>query len=195
MTNDHVGIGVRNLDVPHALDARPHGSGRAKHDQRANQREMRERRVNGLERALFDAFGDGAADGCEDAGEERQLFGPEVRPAIGNLAEKDRQEMRGGIDRSHDGVDEPFELLLWRRVFGHRGTDVLGDGREDVADDAGVEGALVREVVIDHRLVDACAAGDAIDGGGGKTVGPELVAGGGENARSGVGCGAFGSRH
>ena len=55
-------------------------------------------------------------------------------------------------------------------------------GREDVADDAGVEGALVREVVVDHRLVDARAAGDAIDGGGGEAVGAELVAGGGEDA-------------
>ena len=142
------------------------------------------------------ALGDDAADGREDAGEERQLFGPEMRPAIGDLAKKDRQEVRGGVDRSHEGVDEAVELL--RRAARRPAmavADALGDGREDVADDAGVEGALVREVVVDHRLVDACAAGDAIDGGGGEAVGAELVAGGGEDARSGVGCGAFGSRH
>ena len=51
---------------------------------------------------LFRAFGDDAADGREDAGEQRQLFGAEMRAAIGDLAEKDREEVRGGIDRSHE---------------------------------------------------------------------------------------------
>ena len=59
-------------------------------------------------------------------------------------------------------------------------------GREDVDEDAGVERALVRKMVVDHRLVDAGTAGDAIDGRGGETVGAELVARGGENALSGV---------
>src|SRR5207248_2021316 len=63
-----------------------------------------------------------------------------------------------------------------------------------LADDGGVERALVRKVVIDHRLVDAGAAGDAVHGGGGKAPGAELVARGGQDAAAGAWggrCGGF----
>ena len=56
-----------------------------------------------------------------------------------------------------------------------------------LADDRGVEGALVREVVVDHRLVDAGAAGDAVHGGRGEPARAELVGGGGEDAAAGAG--------
>ena len=49
-----------------------------------------------------------------------------------------------------------------------------------------VERALAREVVVDHRLVDRGAAGDAIDAGAGEAARGELARGGGEDARSGV---------
>jgi hypothetical protein len=59
-------------------------------------------------------------------------------------------------------------------------------GAKDLADDAGIEGALIGEVVIDHRLVDARASGNAVDGGGGETERPELVGGRGEDPGAGV---------
>ena len=66
----------------------------------------------------------------------------------------------------------------------------FGDRREVIADDGGVERALVREVVVDHRLVDAGAAGDAVDGGGGKAASAEFVGGRRQDTRAGSGGGA-----
>ena len=84
----------------------------------ADQREVRERRMDRLERLLLGALGDDAADGREHAGEQRQLFGAEMRAAIGDFAEKDRQEVRGCVDRAHEGFDEAVELAVGRRVVG-----------------------------------------------------------------------------
>jgi hypothetical protein len=42
------------------------------------------------------------------------------------------------------------------------------------------------EVVVDHRLVEAGACGDAVDGGGGESAEGELGGGGGEDALAGI---------
>ena len=54
--------------------------------------------------------------------------------------------------------------------------------REDLA----VERRLAAEVVVDHRLVDAGGAGDAVDVGAGVAAGGELGGGGGEHAGAGI---------
>ena len=55
----------------------------------------------------------------------------------------------------------------------------LGEGR---AQQRAVQRLLAAEVVVEHRLVDAGAAGDAIDAGAGVAARGELDGGGGQDA-------------
>ena len=182
MLHQRVRIGFRNVDVPHRLDARADRSGGAKHQQRRDDGEMRERRVNRLEDVLLDAFADDTANGRKHAGNEAELLWTEVSAAVGDLAEKDREKVSRRVDRSDQRIDQAVEFARGGRVLGHRGAHALGDGREYVAEDTGIEGAFVGKVVVNHRLVDTRAPGDAIDGRGGETVDAEL------GGRGGRGC-------
>ena len=65
------------------------------------------------------------------------------------------------------------------------------DGAEHVAQDLAIERGLALEVVVDHRLVQARGAGDAVDVGAGVAARGELGGGGGEDAVAGVGGGVF----
>ena len=53
---------------------------------------------------------------------------------------------------------------------------------EDLAEQGAIERLLAAEVVVQHRLVDAGAAGDAVDAGAGIAAFGELESGGGEDA-------------
>ena len=64
------------------------------------------------------------------------------------------------------------------------------DGAHHVADDLGVERALAAEVVVEHRLVDAGAGGDAVGAGGVVAALGEFVRRGAEDGGAGVPHGA-----
>ncbi len=87
----------------------------------------------------------------------------------------------------YERVDDVSELAIGSGVLGDCGAHARDDRGEHISDDAGIERALVGKVVIDHRLVDPRALGDAVDGGGGKAAGAKLVAGGSEDSLAGVG--------
>ena len=55
------------------------------------------------------------------------------------------------------------------------------DGAEHVADDLAVEGELVGEVVVDHRLVEASGVGDVVDADAVEAAGGEELGGGVED--------------
>ena len=63
--------------------------------------------------------------------------------------------------------------------------EAIADEGEHLAEQGAVERALALEVVVDHRLVDAGAAGDAIDAGAAEPALGELEGGGGEDAVGG----------
>ena len=65
-----------------------------------------------------------------------------------------------------------------RTALAHAG----GERAEEVGEDGAVEGGLVLEVVVEHRLVHAGARGDAIDLGPVESPGGELRRRGGEQA-------------
>src|SRR5918994_2071432 len=156
---------------------------------------MGQRWMNRLKQFLFCAFGDDAAHGREDPGKERELLRPEIGPAVSDLTQENRQEILRVVHGPDDRLDHEVEVLIQWRIVLHRGTHALRDRREDVTDDAGIERALVGKVVVNHRLVDASAAGDAIDGGAGETVRAEFVACGVQDAFPRVREGGFGARH
>ena len=87
-----------------------------------------------------------------------------------------------------------------RRCVGGDGASAMSatrraDGPEHVADDLAVEGELVGEVVVDHRLVDAGGVGDVVDADAVEAAGGEELGGGGEDGLAGVagrGCGGGG---
>ena len=63
------------------------------------------------------------------------------------------------------------------------------DGADECLEDLRVQGGLVPEVVVDHRLVDAGGPGDAVHAGAVEAAGGELGRGGGEEAVAGIGPG------
>ena len=64
--------------------------------------------------------------------------------------------------------------------------DQGADGAEHVADDLAVEGELVLEVVVNHRLVDAGGVGDVVDADAVEAAGGEELRGGKEDVVAGV---------
>jgi hypothetical protein len=107
--------------------------------------------------------------------------------ALGNLAEHDGGDVGAGLSFGDEGGDEAVELVGGVGVGGSDGGEAVAHGGEDGAEDGGVEGLLAVEVVVDHRLVEAGAGGDAVDGGGGEAAESELGGGGVEDALTGVG--------
>jgi hypothetical protein len=174
--------------VTGAPDAGAHWRRRPEHQQRRDDGEVRERGMHRLEDLLAASIGDDGAHGGEDAGNQRELVGAEVRPAVGDFAEKDRQEVRRIVDRADDRVNQPVELLV--RASSAIGTRALSDGGG--ADD-GVRGAR-SEVRGKSSPCCARAPGDAVDGGGGEPVGAELVRGGARMRRLVSGWGPW-ARH
>ena len=95
----------------------------------------------------------------------------EVGAAFGDLAKPDRRKVRARLGLDGDRLDEGADLV--GRVAGGRAASETrrADGLEHVAEDFAVERGLAGEVVVDHRLVDARGAGDAIDAGAGEARG------------------------
>ena len=93
-----------------------------------------------LETLFARSFGNDSTHGREHAGQQCELIGAEVRAAVGNLAEKDRQDcVESSTDRTIVRSTAPafsLESLHPPCCF-----DALGDRGGDVADDAGVERA------------------------------------------------------
>ena len=105
--------------------------------------------MNRLKHPLAGAFGDDASNRAKDGREQRQFLGAEMHGAVGYLTKKDRQKVFRGVDRLHERFDRQVELLVRGRPPGRDGRQLIDDRREMLADDRGVEGALVREVVIE----------------------------------------------
>lgn len=53
-------------------------------------------------------------------------------------------------------------------------------------DDLAVEGTLAVEVVVNHRLVEACGVSDVVDADAVEAAGGEELGGGGEDVGAGV---------
>ena len=61
--------------------------------------------------------------------------------------------------------------------------EAFGESLDADGHDLAVQRQLAAEVVVEERLVDARAAGDAIDAGGGEAAVREFVGGGAEDRR------------
>ena len=99
----------------------------------------------------------------------------------GELAKHDRHDVRVGARGAHETVDVGVEPGDGRGRPRDRLPGVVGEATEAVAQHFAVETDLAREVVVDHRLVDARLGGDAIDARAGEPAGGELGPGGGEH--------------
>ena len=86
------------------------------------------------------------------------------------------------LDEAGDAGDGAVDFLGGRAVAGGDGAAGARRRREDLAEQRAVEALLAVEVVVEHRLVHAGAAGDAIDAGAGEAALGELEGGGGEDA-------------
>ena len=121
-----------------------------------------------------------------------QRLDVEVAAAVGKLAKHDRRQVRVPVEVPDERVDVSGQLRagIARAVDDQpqRRDQALQAGVQDLV----IQAALVVEVVVDERLVDARAAGDAIDAGRVVAVAGELVDGGLENAAPGVAPGAPG---
>ena len=133
-----------------------------------------------------DAGGDAllhdAADGAGHGGERRQRVAIEMGAAFGDLAEHDGGEERVLLEEAGKGGDGAVDLLGGRAAAGGNGLQRLDGEREHLPQQDAIEPLLALEVVVEHRLVDAGAAGDAIDAGAGEAVLGELEGGGGQDA-------------
>src|SRR5262249_46094452 len=125
-----------------------------------------------------------------DAGDVAHRVVVEMGAPFGDLPEPDGREMGPGLGFDGNRLDEGANLV--DRVAlgaGHR-VNAAADGLEHVAEDFSVEGGLAGEVVVDHRLVQAGGAGDAVDAGAGEAAGGELRGGGGEDPVAGADAGS-----
>ena len=118
----------------------------------------------------------------DDAGHVAERGVVEVGPAFGDLPEPDRREVRPRLALGGEGGDELADLVGGRELGGGDGAHPGADGAEHVAEDLAVERGLAAEVVVDHRLVQARGAGDAVDAGAGEAARGELGRGGGKHA-------------
>jgi len=109
-----------------------------------------------------------------------------VAGAVGDLEHHQARKVRALVGLGLEGVDEGDQLLRRGERRGDDGGRAVADGGEDAAEDLEVEGELVVEVVVDHRLVEAGAAGDGVDGGAAEAVEGELGDGGGEDGLAGI---------
>ena len=94
------------------------------------------------------------------------VCGVEVRRAGGELAQHDRGEPRAGGGFLDDGGDPRVELVLGRARTVGDGAGAAADRPHHLAHALRGKLALAAEVVVEHRLVDAGAGGDAVGAGG-----------------------------
>ena len=133
-------------------------------------------------------FGDHAANGGEDAARGAPA-------SSGSRCAPPSATSRSMIGRKAVRVDACDERrrsagrACWRAAAAARrsAAQPLADRRTVLAEHGAVQRVLAGEVVVDHRLVDAGAAGDAVDGGRGEAARAELEGGGGEDAAAGAG--------
>ena len=145
--------------------------------------------LTGRKRPARDALLDDRAERFDDARRCRaSVAASRCGAAFGDLAEPDRRKVRPRLGLGGDGLDERADLV-GRAAASEAATarDAGADGAEHVAQDLAVERRLAAEVVVDHRLVEAGGAGDAVDAGAGEPARGELGGGGGEEpvARAG----------
>ena len=81
--------------------------------------------------------------------------------------------------RAGDGA---IDLLGGRAAAGGDRLQRFDGEREHLPQEDAIEALLALEVVVEHRLVDAGAAGDAVDAGAGEAVRGEFEGGGGQDA-------------
>ena len=102
-----------------------------------------------------------------------------------------RSMIGSGVGIGLDGAEEGAQVA--RRAARRRGAGAVvassaarGDRGEALGEHVAVEAELALEVVVDHRLVDAGPARDAVDAGAGEAAGGELDPGGAEDVAAGV---------
>ncbi len=94
--------------------------------------------------------------------------------------------------KAANGGDGAIDFVGGGAVAVGDGLHAPGDEREHPAEQGAIQSLLALEVVVEHRLVDAGAAGDAVDAGAGEAARGEFDRGGGED---GVRGDAGGARH
>ena len=94
--------------------------------------------------------------------------------------------MRARLRLDGDRFDKRADFLLGGALGLARRVHADGDGLEHIAQDFAIERRLAGEVVIDHRLVDARGAGDAIDIGAGEASRRKFGGGRSEHAGDGM---------
>ena len=161
-------------------------------DDRREHAEVREERIHRAERALRHALLHDAADGAGHRGEREQRVAIEVRASFGDLAQHDGRKERMIADETGDARDDAIDFLRGGARAGGNRLHALGRGREGAPKERAVQALFALKVVMEHRLVHAGAAGDAIDAGAGEPAGGEFDRGGGEDA---IGGDAGGARH
>ena len=117
----------------------------------------------------------------------RSVSGVEAHGAVGHLEHHDAGHVGPGVDASSKKTSMKATILASGAAAEAAIAAVRSrDGGEDAAEDLDVEGDLVVEVVVDHRLVDAGAAGDGVHRGAAEAVGGELGDGGVEDVLAGI---------
>ena len=109
-----------------------------------------------------------------------------------DLAQHDRGKERVFADEAGNSGDGTVDLLGGRAVAGRDGPEPFDRAGENLAEQRAVKSLLAVKMILEHRLVDAGAAGNAIDARTGVAALGELEGGGGEDA---VGRNAGGSTH
>ena len=143
---------------------------------------MRGERMNLMQLAAPDTLPDDAADRHGDGGKRRHGFAIEVRAPFGHFAQHDRGDRRPVGDETGERRHDAIELARGGNVRRRERLEGGRDAGEGLPQQRAVELALAAEVVVDHRLVDTGAAGDAVDTGAAEAALRELLFGGGENA-------------
>jgi putative ABC transport system ATP-binding protein len=109
----------------------------------------------------------------------------EVAAALGHLAEPDGGKVRAVGAGGRDRADVAPEAGLGRAASGLVGGEGGGQGLKEVVQDGAVEGGFIGEVVVEHGLVEAGPAGDAVHLGAVEPAGGELAGRGGKEAGAG----------
>ena len=153
-------------------------AGGEKEHQRRDDAGVDDEGIGGLESPGAAAFLDDRAERAEHVTRVPQGAGVDVLRPFGDFAEPDAGEVRARLTLDGNRLDEAADLVLGGRAGACHLAHARADGVEHVADDLAIEGGLAAEVVVDHRLVDAGGAGDAVDVGAGVAAGGELRGGG-----------------
>ena len=138
------------------------------------------------------AVRDDRAHGVGDGGQRGERLAIQMGAPFGDLAQHDRGKERVLADEAGDSGNRAVDFLGGRAVAGGDGPEPFARAAEHLAKQRAVESLLAVKVVVEHGLVHAGAAGNAIDARAGVAALGELQGGGGEDA---VGRNARGSTH